>query len=220
MAKRETITPGTRFGRLVIIRESAQKADRRQMECLCDCGNTIDTLLERLKNGKTQSCGCLRLELVRAPRPYRTTHGHTRGKDTKTFKAWRSMRGRCSNPNLESAHNYYHRGIRVCDRWQKFENFLEDMGDAPEGMSIDRIDNDGNYEPGNCRWATPKQQGNNRSTNVWYSLNGLTLTISGWAESLGIQPNTLWMRIDAGMPIERALTNPLAKRRKDRLAPA
>lgn len=105
---------------------------------------------------------------------------------TKVYHAWQTMRDRCSNPKNSRFHRYGGRGITVCERWQEFENFYADMGDAPRGTSLDRIDTDGNYEPSNCRWATPKQQSNNTSTNTHVTHDGKTQTLAQWAAELGI----------------------------------
>jgi hypothetical protein len=105
---------------------------------------------------------------------------------SKVYHAWQTMRDRCNNSNNARFHRYGGRGITVCDRWHEFDNFYADMGDAPHGTSLDRIDTDGNYEPSNCRWATPKQQSNNTSTNTHVTYNGKTQTLAEWAAELGI----------------------------------
>jgi len=123
------------------------------------------------------------------------THGHCCNyKITRTYSIWASMLQRCSNMNCHKWSRYGGRGIKVCDRWHKFVNFLADMGEKPEGLSIDRIDNDGNYEPGNCRWATPKQQMNNSSKNTMITFDGKTQCLSAWAREIGIKKNNLSYR--------------------------
>lgn len=113
----------------------------------------------------------------------RATHGMYR---TRIYQLWQGMKDRCRNPNNARFHRYGGRGITVCDRWQEFDNFFADMGDPPAGMTLDRIDTDGNYEPTNCRWASRKQQQNNMSTNTHVTHNGKTQTLAEWAAELGI----------------------------------
>lgn len=125
----------------------------------------------------------------------RTKHGLC---NTKVYRAWVTMRSRCEDTNNKRYHRYGGRGIQVCDRWQSFEMFYADMGDAPEGASLDRINNDGNYEPGNCRWATPKQQQNNTSNNRTYTHDGKTQTLAQWARDLGIAYHVLRYRLNKG----------------------
>jgi hypothetical protein len=127
-------------------------------------------------------------------------HGMT---NTKTFSAWQNMRRRCNYPKFILFHRYGGRGIKVCERWLKFENFLEDMGVCPPKFSLDRIDNDGNYEPGNCRWASRVQQARNSSHNVLLTVNGQTHCISEWAEIAGIGCATLRWRVKRGWPPEQ-----------------
>lgn len=124
------------------------------------------------------------------------------------------MLNRCQNPNVPAYKNYGGRGIAVCQRWLRFENFLADMGERPAGMTIERIDNDGNYEPGNVRWATYKEQTrNNRSTQL-VTLHGETKCITDWAAETGIKMPTLWARLRLGWSVEDALTKPVRGRRQ------
>ncbi len=136
----------------------------------------------------------------------RIKHGHgRRSSQTRIWRAWKSMLQRCEAPNNRGYSRYGGRGISVCERWHDFSNFLADMGERPEGLTLDRINNDGNYEPGNCRWATIKEQSRNKSTNRFIEFNGERRCLTEWAEVLGIKTGTLQARLKK-WPIEQALT--------------
>ena len=160
---------GRRFGKLVALTyiKGEPPKYKSQWLCVCDCGNEKIAKSENLVRGKTKSCGCDR----HANRVAQLTkHGHTggeKGRPSPTYQAWHAMRQRCTNPNTAQWLDYGGRGISVCDRWADFRNFLEDMGERPEGKTLDRWpDKNGNYEPGNCRWATPKEQTENQRTKI------------------------------------------------------
>lgn len=197
---------GKRTGMLVAVRSVGHRGNSRAhfWECRCDCGKTAHVRANYLRSGKTTSCGCQK-RLGHKP-----THGHARGRQTPTYLAWLGLRSRCSNPKNIRWPEYGGRGITVCERWKEsFEHFLADMGEKPSrAHQIDRINNDGNYEPSNCRWTTRIEQMNNTSANVRVVFQGRVQTIAQWARELGIAANTIAVRLRIGWSPERALTAP------------
>jgi len=173
---------GQRFGRLVAISQHG-----KYVACICDCGQNKSVRVDHLFTGRTRSCGCLGREL-------RTRHG---GSKTLEYRSWRGMMRRCYDPSTDNFNLYGGRGIVVCERWQSFPMFLLDMGTRPTpSHSIERIDNDGDYEPGNCRWATTKEQANNRRSNRFLEFDGQRLTLKQWSEKTGLGECTIAHRID------------------------
>lgn len=133
-----------------------------------------------------------------------TTHGMSRD---KTYFCWQGMKNRCKNKNDVNYKNWGGRGIKICDEWMKFENFYRDMCDRPEGKTLDRIDNNKGYCKENCRWATPKEQLNNKRNNRLLTFNGRTMTVSQWSRNLNIPKTTIFTRLQRGWDINRALQN-------------
>lgn len=203
---------GMRFGRLVVIEtcEQKTKSTSKRWVCKCDCGNLKEIDSQPLLNGVTVSCGCYSREINSA----RIKHGHNRKNKPKTptYKSWDKMMTRCRNHNCKEYKYYGGRGIKVCERWSDFSNFLQDMGERPNGKTLDRIDNNGDYEPSNCKWATDKQQANNNRRNVRYLYNGEMKTIAELSDILGISYDTLWCRLKRyKWSLENSLTKPVSK---------
>jgi hypothetical protein len=177
--------------------------------CRCECGTERRMFLSNLVKGHSKSCGCRKGAAISA---HRKTHGATvanGGEKTREYRAWRDMKNRCLNPNVKSYQHYGGRGIVICDRWlNSFEAFLEDMGPCPPGLTIDRIENERGYEPGNCRWADRMTQARNRRTVRWITFRGETLCLHEWAERIGINPCGLGERLGKGWGLEEALTTP------------
>lgn len=201
---------GDRIGRLTISKEveprvSASGKRRRAFLCVCECGNQVTVLRTNLVKGNTNSCGCYQRD---AAREAATIHGECVTKRSRAYAAWANMIARCTNKSRQGWSDYGGRGIKVCDQWRHFENFFADMGRPPDGTSIDRIDNDRDYEPSNCRWSTIVEQQRNKRTNVFIEYEGQTKTIAEWAEVLGVNYHTLRARIvRQKLPLDVAMTN-------------
>ncbi len=197
---------GARFGRLTLLGPNPQRTKQGSImwDCLCDCGVTTKALAPNLKSGDIRSCGCLARELSvkRA-----TIHGQA---DSREYRSWAHAKGRCENPRDAAFVNYGGRGISMCERWSSsFGAFIEDLGPCPTGKTLDRFpNNDGNYEPGNCRWATRREQNSNKRSTVRISFNGKSLLLDEWADELGVPLALLKSRRRRGWPVEKMLAIP------------
>ena len=183
------IGPGTRSGRLLY---------------RCSCGVEKELVPCNVKSGNTRSCGCLKREEAKRNA---TKHGWC---GTRTYRCWKDMIQRATNPNRPGCKDYSGRGIRVCDRWRgSFVLFLEDMGKCPDGIELDRFpDKNGNYEPSNCRWATDHQQTRNMRRNRLITFRGKTQCVTDWADEVGLSVTCIRLRLNKGWDVERALTTP------------
>lgn len=205
---------GTKVGRWTVMsRAQNTKQGQAQYLCRCECGNEKVVKSIILRRQISRSCGCL---LVETTIKRSTKHGHSPmyGKISPTYHTWSGMKARCTNPKNNHFQRYGARGIHFCERWMTFENFLADMGEKPEGCSLDRIDNNRGYEPGNCRWATHTQQANNKGCNRLLTLNGVTKTMKQWSKETGINYGTLQDRLVNGWSDAEALTVPVAHKFK------
>lgn len=191
---------GERFGQLTVVEFSGMTPGRNSTwNCVCDCGRETVVAMPNLKSGHTRSCGCLFKGGF-------VTHGLYNEK-LPEYKAWAGARDRCRNPNRKCWKDYGGRGITFAECWDDFEVFLADVGKRPSPKhSLDRINNNGNYEPGNVRWATKAEQMANARSNHVISFNGESLCLSQWARKQGIHHKTLRTRLRRGWPVERALT--------------
>lgn len=203
---------GRRFGRLVVTAYTGRRGHNSSWNCCCDCGTIMNSLGSNLLSGHTASCGCLKDELIAK---LNVTHGLTKSPWKRVVQIWHAMIRRCTKQASKNHHRYGGRGILVCERWLVVENFLADMGMPPTAQhEIDRIDNDGNYEPGNCRWATRKEQTRNSSANHRLTFDGRTQCIAEWADELGISYTTISGRLQRGWTDQEALSIPVRFRRR------
>lgn len=191
---------GLRFGKLVVVEPVGKNNHKSLMwRCVCDCGNERIVDGSGIRAGRNKSCGCA------SPRFANETNtvGFTQ---TRIYKIWTGMVNRCSSKaSGKSRRLYFDKGIKVCDRWGIFKNFLDDMGEPKSHQSIDRINGNKGYEPGNCRWADAKTQANNTASNHILTIAGLTKTIAQWSEETGTKSNTIVCRVRRGWPHELAI---------------
>lgn len=202
---------GRRFGRLMVLGSTRRKPTYKKgvaWLCHCDCGNTAVVMAGNLRSGHSRSCGCLSVETARVES---TTHGMS---DTRLYHIWRSMIQRCEDLGCAAYTNYGGRGISVCEEWRRdFKAFhdhvsmLEHYG--KKGYSLDRINNNGNYEPGNVKWSTVGEQVRNTRANIHLTHDGKTQCVSDWAREMGMPRGTLRKRLHLGWPTERALMTPV-----------
>lgn len=191
---------GERYGRLTVIKLLPRQANgSTRWLCRCDCGTLTEVYRCNLTRGHVTSCGCYARELA-------TRHGLA---TSRVYNIWIQMKHRCENPKCHAFRYYGSRGIKLCDRWQSFDFFLEDMRQPPSNEhSIDRIDNSGNYEPSNCRWATRTEQARNKRNNRFITVGNETKTLSEWALIAGVSSPTIIRRLEDGWPPEKAVSTP------------
>lgn len=194
---------GARYGRLIVLSDAPNRAKNRYFNCECDCGNLTEVGYASLATGDTTSCGCFAREQRRTRRP-NLKHGLAL---TPEYFTWIRIKTRCFNKKAPKYPDYGGRGITMCDEWKaSFEAFLTHVGQKPAwAFSLDRVDNNRGYEPGNVRWATATEQANNRRSNLVVTHGGVTLTIAEWARRLNVNPDTLTQRLRRGWTVERTL---------------
>lgn len=204
---------GRRFGRLIVTGFAGITTDKKYAwHCACDCGKKTAVRGETLKSGNTTSCGCLAIEKNIARLK---THGM---RDSSEFTIWSCMRDRCTRKKNRAYERYGGRGITVCERWNKFENFFEDMGPRPSKLhSIDRIDNNGGYCKENCRWATIAEQSANTRSNRMIEYNGKSLHVAEWSRLTGFSESLIRHRLKRGWTTEKALTCPVGSSEDNRV---
>jgi len=193
---------GKRFARLTVLGFHGVDARGRFVwECRCDCGSTKPIHGNSLRSGLTQSCGCLGRERRLAAT---LKHNDT---GSRTYQSWDAMIQRVTNPKTKAFKNYGGRGIKICDRWiNSYVNFLSDMGRCPPGKTLDRKDNNGDYSPENCRWATKLEQSGNTRFCLMITHLGKTMCASAWARETGLHRNTIAWRFKRGFRLEKVFS--------------
>lgn len=205
---------GRKFGKLTVIEKAESRDGHAVWLCECECGNKKEVRASCLKKGETKSCGCL-LGVVMGDRL--RTHGI--GNENRLYRIWTGIKTRCYNPKHKTYELYGKRGIRMCDEWKKSFIAFRDlaiMNGYSDSLTLDRIDVNGNYEPSNCRWATSKQQNNNKRNNSYITYKGETRTASEWSEITGIKELTLASRKRKGWSGEECIETPLWGRKKQK----
>jgi len=194
---------GQLFGKLIVLYESPNRHNGGSVEwyCKCECGNVKSIASASLRSGNSTSCGCYGLEMLAK---HRIKHGKCpRSGRSAEYVVWDAMIQRCTNPNNEVYHHYGGRGIQIFEPWLDFANFYKDVGNRPSSRyTLDRIDNNGNYEPGNIRWATIKTQSRNKRSNFWIEYNGIKMIITDWAAKLGAGASSIARSLKRGKSFE------------------
>lgn len=211
--KRRQVNPGDSFGQWTVLEFSYRGNDYRKYfwRCQCACGTVKDVNHSRLIAGRSTRCGRCANRRENNPNYF---HGES---NNRIYGVWRDMRSRCQVSTHAAYRHYGGRGIRVCERWQDFSLFFEDMGNPPDGKySIERNDVNGNYEPSNCRWATMNEQARNRRNNRMLTHDGETMCVTDWANRIGMSCNAIRCRLKRGWSVEDALTTPSLKPRRNR----
>lgn len=189
---------GRIFGKLTVLSEAGRSNDKQKVYlCECECGTKTKVISGNLKKGNSQSCGCARRKTCAARMTLLNfKHGQT---DTKLWRTWKGVLERTTRVTSAHFHRYGGKGITVCDQWKSFEIFAKDVGQPPSDLhSLDRIDNSLGYFPGNVRWATPKEQAQNRSTNVWVFIDGQKMIASDAAKKIGVSKSSISRWIESG----------------------
>ena len=200
---------GQRFGKLLVM-SRVPDTTQAKWHCVCDCGHVSDVFGSNLRRGLTISCGCV---MRMTAKLHSTTHGYGARRDGKTrreYASWSAAKQRCHNPTNRQFPDYGARGIVMCDRWRdSFAAFIADMGPCPDGLMLDRVDNDGPYAPDNCRWVDRGVQNMNRRSCVFVEAFGRRQTLTEWSRECGIKDGRIAKRLAAGWTPERALTHPV-----------
>jgi hypothetical protein len=203
MSKRIEAVPGQRYGNWTVVGLDRTDGHRTWWNVICDCGNATTIRSDSIRLGGSGKClSCQSNELKKI----NTRHGQS---NSVTWRSWKSMRERCAIPTSSAYPNYGGRGIEVCARWEIYENFVADMGERKDGMTLDRIDPNGNYTPENCRWATAKQQSRNKRKTVFLTANDQTKSLADWAEERGVRHITFYKRYDAGWSDDAIVNTPI-----------
>lgn len=214
MSKVKDLT-GQKFSRLTVTSLHETRNRKSYWNCVCDCGNNLTTRSDALTSGRAMSCGCLHKESAsKVCKNRNTTHGKSK---SRTYKIWCGIMTRCTNQNASDFKHYGGRGISICARWFTFENFLADMGECPSGLSIDRIDVNGNYDPSNCRWVDMKIQARNTRKNRLLTHNNQTRCVAEWAEIYSVDRCIIKDRLRLGWDTQDALEIPVRHINKSKL---
>lgn len=197
---------GKTFASLTVVSVVPQGVKALRLLCMCKCGSNTLVKAHQLRSQEKTSCGCRKRSVLGdSKRTHGQANSGTKGYANRTYGIWQAMRDRCTNTNRKDYHRYGGRGISVCDRWHSYENFIADMGQAPTGLTLDRIDNNKGYSKENCRWATRNQQTYNSTTMVYIEHGGKTMCLKQWQQAQAVKAHTYYSRRKRGWTIKQAL---------------
>lgn len=209
---------GLHFGRLIVIKKSSDTSRKTRWDCKCECGNEVSVLGASLKSNNTRSCGCIKREMLIKRNFVHGLQHQEDGRTRRVYCIWARLKQRCRDPKVKEYKYYGGRGISISPEWNAFKTFYEwamSHGYA-DNLTIDRIDNDGNYESSNCRWSTRIEQSRNKRNNHLITYMGQTKTLAEWSEDFGMESSTLRQRFNHGWNLERAMTEPINDRGQQR----